>query len=276
MADVIALLLIASWAGAAAPDPVKIQQLYDKAFQLYKASEYGQALQTWNEILRLDPEQKSAREMIQNAREEIRRKNRQKLDVLYGHVDQGDYQKALVTLQTLIEEDESFPRYKNLQSALEGVSAIVPRAPARTKTWRMGVTGLGGLVGRREDLRLAHNGLRYALELDPKDEKLRRLLEWLLSRHPELASADQVTPGMGLIQYKNFLALNHIYDGKYHLAVDTANEVLALEPQDLTALKRLGTAYFSLGQKEKAREAWARALRLAPEDAQLKKFLQKL
>ena len=72
------------------------------------------------------------------------------------------------------------------------------------------------------------------------------------------------------------VAVHDIYDGKYHRAVGTLDEILALEPNDVLALKRLGSAYFSLGKKARAKEAWERALRLQPEDPTLKKFLAKV
>ena len=81
---------------------------------------------------------------------------------------------------------------------------------------------------------------------------------------------------MKLLDYKRLVGLHHIYDGKYHLAAQVLGEVLALEPEDLTALKRLGSAYFALGRRERARSAWTDALKLAPEDPQLMKFLKKL
>ena len=97
-----------------------------------------------------------------------------------------------------------------------------------------------------------------------------------LSHHPEFLNTDVVTPGMNLLEYKRSIALDHMYGARYHQAIDALNEVLSLEPDDLVALKRLGSAYYSLGLHKKAREAWTRALRLAPNDPQLKKFLARL
>lgn len=270
------LVPLTVWAFAEPVDQAKLKELYDKAFSQYSQGEYSAALHTWNDVLRLDPEQKTARKMIRDVREEINRKNRERLDKLYARVREGRYQKALLELQSLIEEDESHPRYGALQAQLEEVASIAPEEPAAGRAWRMARLGLEGALGRKPNRKLAYNALRYALELEPKEERFKRLLEWLAGRWPDLSGSDSVTPGMTLIEYKHFVALDQIYDGKYHLAVDTLNEVLDLEPEDLLALKRLGSAYFSLGRRAKAREAWTRALRLAPQDPQLKKFLKKL
>lgn len=278
------LLLLAALAGAAEPeapagkqvDQAKLNALYDTAFAHYKDKDYARALQTWNDVLRLDPEQKTARRMIGEVREEINRENRKKLERVYARLQAGEYPRALADLQLLIEEDESHPRYRDLQTGLEEVAAIVPDPVPTSHAWRMARIGVESALGRKRNVRLAYTAFRYAAEIDATDEKLRRLNEWLLSRAPELGGADAVTPGMSLMEYKHFVALDQIYDGKYHLAIDTLNEILALEPLDVLALKRLGSAYFSLHRRDKARQAWSRALHLAPEDPQLKKFLKKL
>jgi Flp pilus assembly protein TadD len=80
---------------------------------------------------------------------------------------------------------------------------------------------------------------------------------------------------MKLLEYKQMVALHQIYDAKHFQAVGTLNDILALEPNDVLALKRLGSAYYSLGRKKQARAAWERALKLSPNDASLKKFLTK-
>ncbi len=255
---------------------LKLQQLYDTAFTHYREGNYAKALQGWQDILRLDPEQKTARDLIKEAREEIRRRNKDRLDVVYTGLQAGDYKKALGSLDSLIEADAHNPRYEALRGALDEVARIVPKAPQKSKAWRLATGALYEVLGPKENVKSAYNRLRYAKELDKSEARFARLLDWLLARRPELALTDTVTPGMTLLEYKRYIALNHIYDGKHHLAVDVLNEVLAVEPDDLLSLKRLGSAYFSLGRAQNAREAWKKALALAPDDEQLKKFLAKL
>lgn len=255
---------------------LKLQQLYDTAFTHYREGDYAKALQGWQDILRLDPDQKTARDLIKEAREEIRRRNKDRLDVVYTGLQAGDYKKALGALDALFETDAHNPRYEALRGALDEVSRIVPKVPEKSKAWRLASGAVYEVLGPKENARDAYNRLRYAKELAPGDKSLARLLDWLLARKPELALTDTVTPGMGLLEYKRYIALNHIYDGKYHLAVDVLDEVLALEPDDLISLKRLGSAYFSLGRAQNARDAWRKALALAPDDEQLKKFVAKL
>jgi tetratricopeptide (TPR) repeat protein len=150
-----------------------------------------------------------------------------------------------------------------------------PRLPPQSKAARAAVLGLRGYLSLPPDLKLAHNGLRYALELAPEHPLYKKLLAVVTAEYPALANEDPVTPGMKLLEFKNYVAIHQIYDAKYHLAVMTLDEILQLEPDDLIALKRLGSAYFSLGRMDEARAAWTAALKLQPGDATLKKFIAK-
>lgn len=270
-----ALLAAALPLGAAespGSDPAQIKKLYDDAFRYFSSSHYSRAIQEWSAVLRLDPSQKTAGQMIRAAREKIDERDKSEQAKVFRQVAAGRYQKALVELQVLLDRDPLHPLYQTLQERLQRVSEIVPSAPARSRAWKAAVTGLEGYLSRTEDLQLAYNGLRHARELEAGERRFERLLDLVLAARPELA-AEKVTPGMSLLEYKAVVALNHIYDGKYHLAVDVLNQILALEPNDVVSLKRLGSAYYSLGRYAQARQAWKRALQLDPRDASLKRFL---
>jgi len=255
---------------------VVLQRYYDQAFGFYKAGDYGRAIQTWDDILRLDPEQKTARDMIREVQNNIEKANAKRLAAVMMHVKYGRYRSALSGLETLLENGNRTSFASSLQAALQDIVLIVPQAPDKTKAWRLAALSVNAAIGSNPDYRLAFNGLRYARELDPADPRIKRLLDWYLARHPEFANTDTVTPGMTFLEYKRSVALDHLYGARYHEAIDTLNDVLALEPDDLTALKRLGSAYYSLGLYAKARDAWTRALALSPRDTQLKKYLGKL
>ncbi|MBI4052031.1 MAG: tetratricopeptide repeat protein [Elusimicrobia bacterium] len=253
-----------------------IQQHYDQAFLYYRGGDYGRAIQKYNEILKLDPEQRSAKKMIEDARGKVESKNKDKIRKFYKLIEAGKYQKALLDLQFLLDQDPTHPKFVTLQGRLEKIIPIVPQASDKTQAWQIVLRGLKGYLGKEENLRLAYNGLRYSQELDPKDSRISKLLALFTSEHPEMARTDEVTPGMKFMEYKRFVSLNYIYDGKYHLAVDTLNEILDLEPRDIVSLKRLGSSYFGLGHKDRAQEVWTSALKLSPNDKQLKKFLEKV
>jgi len=253
----------------------QVRQCYDKAFEYYKAGGYSQAIQEWSEILRLDPEQNTAQTMIRQAREMIDQRDKQEQEAVFAQVRSGQYYRAWVAVQRLLERDPTQLLYRKLGRRLQRVSEIVPKLPSRGQAWAMALRGIEGYLGREEDLQLAYNGLVCATEFDPKDRRFSKLLTLVLEEAPELGR-ETVTPGMRLLDYKRQVALNYIYDGKYPLAADLLNQVLALEPNDVVALKRLGSAHFALSHFQEARKAWIRALTLAPNDEKLRKFLTNL
>lgn len=274
-------VLLAGWAAAATAEKPKLntqtmQEAYDQAFKAYQSGDYRKAISKWNDILRSDPTQSSAQRMIEQAREAMASKIKQYKAKVNEHIGLGRYRDALLDMQKIIDLDPSDSHARRLASRLEQVSEIVPAAPVDAgKAWRVAAAGLRGFLSLPQDLKLAHNGLRYALELSPGVPEFPKLLTFLRAEFPQLTD-DDVTPGMKLLEHKRLVALHHIYDTRYHAAIPVLNEILQLEPNDVTALKQLGSAFFSLGKKPQARDAWNRALRLAPNDATLKEFLARI
>ena len=221
------------------------------------------------------PEQTTASTMILDARQKILFATKLRRRRAFEFIAAGQYRKAFLELQALLDQDPGDPQLQALQSRLNGVIKLSPALLPRTKAGRAAILGLKGYLALPPDLTLAHNGLRYAVELAPDDELYARLLGLLIAEYPVLATLDPVTPGMTFLEYKHAIALHQIYDGKYHTAVLALNEILALDPDDLVALKRLGSAYYSLGRMAEARAAWLAALKLKPEDKTLLKFIAK-
>ncbi|MFI5361642.1 MAG: tetratricopeptide repeat protein [Elusimicrobiota bacterium] len=259
--------------------PVKlsplIQQYYQEALQSYAAGDYRQAIIKWTAIMKEAPEQTTAATMILDARGKIRLATRERRRHAFDFIAAGQYQKAFKELQALLDQDPGDPQLQALQNRLSGVIKLAPALIPTSKAAHAAVLGLKGYLALPPDLTLAHNGLRYAAEITPDEELYRKLLGLLIAEFPMLSTLDPVTPGMKFLEYKHYVALHQIYDGKYHTAILTLDEILALNPGDLTALKRLGSAYYSLGRMEEARSAWIAALRLSPQDKTLQRFLAK-
>jgi tetratricopeptide (TPR) repeat protein len=280
-AAVLAALLAGAPPALAADDkpPEKnsplIQKYYDEAFKSYTQGDYREAILKWTAIIKEAPEQTTAPAMILEARQKILLATKERRQRAFDFIAEGRYKDALQELQALLDQDPGDPQLQLLQTRLEGVIKLSPSILAKTKAAHAAVLGLKGYLTIPADLTLAHNGLRYAVELAPDEESFKKLLDLLIGDYPVLATIDPVTPGMKLLDYKNYVALHQIYDGKYHTAVLTLDEILILEPEDLTALKRLGSAYYSLGRMNDARAAWTAALKLAPKDQTLKEFIAK-
>lgn len=265
----------ASDAPPTAKNTPAIQQYYDEALKYYATGDYRMAVMKWTEILKEDADQRSAQTMILEARQKIAQLTRKRRLIISAHIASGRYSKARHELQALLDQDPGDPQLVSLQARLESVIQLAPQIAPADKAATMAILGLKGFLGLPPDHRLAHNALRYACELSMSEHRYDKFLALLLAAAPSLANEDAVTPGMKFLEYKHFVAIHQIYDAKYHLAVGTLGEILVLEPDDLMALKRLGSAYFSLGRMTEARKAWGAALALAPKDKTLLKFMKK-
>jgi tetratricopeptide (TPR) repeat protein len=211
-----------------------------------------------------------------DARSQIQRLTQARRKRAFTDISLGQYRKSLLELQALLDQDPGDPQLLLLQRRLQALITLAPKISSPGKAARAAVLGLKGYLSLPPNYKMAYNGLRYARELAPQDALYKNLLELLIADEPSLPSTDVVTPGLKLLEYKHRVALHQIYDAKYHLAILTLDEILALEPKDLLALKRLGSAYYSLGRRDDARAAWTSALKIAPQDATLKRFLSKL
>lgn len=276
----LALLLALQPAAAAERSKSKnspaVQQYYSEALDLYARENYREAIIKWTAILKEDPDQKTAQTMIETARQRIIALTKQRRQRTFDYIGEGDYRKASLELQSLLDQDPGDPDLETLQRRLDDLIKVAPELNPRARPGRAAVLGVKGYLTIPPDLKLAHNGLRYARELSPRNEVYQNLMDRLYADYPALASADAPTQGMKLLEYKHHVALHQIYDGKHHQAVITLGEILTLEPSDLLALKRLGSANYSLGRYGEARSAWSAALKLAPKDKTLKHFLSKI
>jgi tetratricopeptide (TPR) repeat protein len=157
------------------------------------------------------------------------------------------------------------------------VMAFVPQATGGEEEQTFIRKGAIAYVDGR-DLKVAVNSLRYAFNKNPHDEKLLNLLNMV---EKESGVADITRPLEGpeqftFIDQKVFDARQSIYDGHYDAAVRRAQDVLDLEPNNVTALQIMGSAFFLMDQKEKAVAIWRRVLELDPNNAAVRQFLRSL
>ena len=144
----IAILVSAPGARAAsAPESkaVVLQKYYDQAFGFYKAGDYGRAIQVWDDILRLDPDQKTARDMIREVQGNIEKANAARLAAILEHIKGGRYRSALSGLETMLENGNRTPFASALQASLEDIVQIVPEVPKRDKAWKLVVLSVNAV-----------------------------------------------------------------------------------------------------------------------------------
>lgn len=274
-----AAFFLAAVPAAAQPAPVppsEIREYYDKAFGFYTAGDYSKAMEYWNMVLRADPKQVTARNMIEEARQKMAGSSADLKGAFARLLERGRYADALGKLEELLATDPTNPYYLKTQRRLRRIAGLLPRKPGPAKQWNAAAAGIQAWVAEQEDLAFAYDALRFAAELAPSERALPKLVQVLEEEAPQLRLNDAKPANVGVLEHKKELALHSIYDAKYYLAVKELEGVLRLEPEDVTALKRAGSAYLQLKDYRQARQAWQKALQLTPDDEQLKEYLKAL
>lgn len=190
---------------------------------------------------------------------------------------QGNFVLAVQKFTRAREADPANAQVKAMLARLQTVISYVPQStgPDETSTFvRKGsIEYVNGV-----DLKGAVNALRHAFNKNPKDEKVLGLLNQVekeagisdLTRKPEGPEI------FGFIDQKIYDARQSIYDGRYDLAIRRAQDVLDLEPKNVTALEIMGSAFYLMDQKDKARLVWLRVMKLDPENKVVPQFLKQL
>jgi tetratricopeptide (TPR) repeat protein len=79
-----------------------------------------------------------------------------------------------------------------------------------------------------------------------------------------------------LIEQKIYDARQAIYEGKYDVALKRAQDMLDLEPNNETAFEIMGSAFYLMDQKAKAKTVWKKVLEINPNNKMVKQFLEQL
>jgi tetratricopeptide (TPR) repeat protein len=183
---------------------------------------------------------------------------------------EGQYQTSLETFreaERLLPQDDSI---KEIRRKLDGITPIVEVDVANgldSKLLRLAVTRY-----MENDPKRALNALTYASDKKIERAEMSRLRRLIETNHPEV-EAPHLPGGVSIIDHKLQTTLEAIYDGRYLSAIAECTDVLDLEPNNVLALTRLGSAYFAMNEKDKAKQIWTKALQLDPTNEVLRKFL---
>ena len=116
--------------------------------------------------------------------------------------------------------------------------------------------------------------ITYARQRWPKDASVGRLYNIIAKEFPETAANLRILPGITVIDQLLQDALDFIRTGRYIQAVSTLQRVLQLEPDNIPALTRMGSAYWAMEKKDIARANWQKVLDLDPENREVMMFLK--
>ncbi|MEK7766664.1 MAG: hypothetical protein AAB368_10530, partial [bacterium] len=160
---------------------------------------------------------------------------------------QGQYEEAMSLLGKGAEFNPYDPELKSALGKLKGITEVTSRETGGGKTADLLRRGLTAFIEGRP--KTALSTLYYVTTLSPGNAKAHRLLKLASLEYPSIAYEERIQPGMNLVEHKLYKALYAIYEDKFTVAVEECADVLELEPDNVLALTRLGSAYYALGQK---------------------------
>jgi tetratricopeptide (TPR) repeat protein len=252
--------------------------LYAQADAARAEGRQADALGLYREILKAEPAERRALRMATEIQREMLAGRYKEARALY-HA--GSYAEARDAYAAIIAENPEDASARFSLGRLEAIARAVPSATASARpgrAWDVARQGLPAFIQHdtaTSGERGAIFALWYASALVPEDAELASLRSAVEAAAPSAARAlEPPGEGMDLVSQYLFAALNHIYEGRYDRAVEECTLVLGVEPENVLALKRLGSAHYLLGNADRARAAWKRALALDPGDPEIEEFLQ--
>lgn len=244
---------------------------YTEAASSFAKGDYVKAIQHWQEVLNIDPNQIQPPKMIEVARLQIRAQIAPLEKMAVNLYINGKFEEALKKFQELIAYDPQSKEYQNKIDILTKVVKITSLEIKDDKISRLIRLGTKNLI--ENNSRVALMCYRYWNQLTG-DEKSKEFIELIKLISPEELAKEKLIEGIDLVEQKLSASLNYIYEAQYDFAIQECNDVLLLEPDNILAMKRLGSSYYGLKKLDMAKRIWSDALKHSPNDPELKKFLR--
>jgi len=122
------------------------------------------------------------------------------------------------------------------------------------------------------------NSFRYAYYKNPENDKLLALLNQIERENSmpltETFRTDVV--GWTIIDQKVYESRQSIIEGRYADALRKSQEIINLEPQNITALELMGSAFYMMDQPDKAREVWLKVMEIDPTNLIVPQFMEQM
>ncbi|MBI5210305.1 MAG: PorV/PorQ family protein [Elusimicrobia bacterium] len=191
--------------------------------------------------------------------------------------NEGNFTAAVQKLNSALDAQPGNKQVEAMLARLMAATSFVPSATGGEEIQSHIRKGVISYVDGR-DLRNSVNALRHAFNKNVKDEKVLGLLNMVEKEAgvPEITKRVDGPEQFTWVDQKIFDARQSVYDGKYDMAVKRSQDVLDLEPSNITALEVMGSAFYMMEQKEKALAVWRRVLELDPNNQAVKEFIQKI
>jgi len=189
----------------------------------------------------------------------------------------GYFGRAMEKLRAAMDADPGNAEIRRMVNRLQGAIDFVPDATGGDEVPTLTRRGIISYVDGK-DLRSSVNVLRHAFNKDPKNDRLLSLLN-MVEKEAGVSELTRKPEGPEIFTYidqRTYDARQAIYDGKYDLAMKRAQDILDLEPNNETALEIMGSSFYLMDQKEKAKVIWEKVLEINPNNAMVRNFLRQV
>ncbi|OGS11555.1 MAG: hypothetical protein A2234_02185 [Elusimicrobia bacterium RIFOXYA2_FULL_58_8] len=189
----------------------------------------------------------------------------------------GYFSRAVEKLRAAMDADPGNAEIRRMITRLQGAIDYVPNATGGEEVPTLTRRGIIAYVDGK-DMRAAVNVLRHAFNKEPKNDRLLSLLN-MVEKEGGVSEMTRKPEGPEIFTYidqRTYDARQAIYDGKYDLAMTRAQDILDLEPNNETALEIMGSSFYLMDQKEKAKVIWERVLEINPDNRMVKDFLKQV
>ena len=173
--------------------------------------------------------------------------------------ERGDYLSSRDYYNKIFADNPTDIDVKTIIGRLDEVAKVALRIDEHEPGRGHDAEGAGQLHRVDGNRKASMAGAWYAFQLNPSALTI-AVKGFLELKYASILSTMEAPVGdMNIIDQYLFAALNHIYEGRYDLAIQECTIVVELQPKNILAWKRLGSGYYAIGKKDKARETWERA-----------------
>lgn len=189
---------------------------------------------------------------------------------------QGNFKLSFNRIEAALEVDPSNSEAKRMSAKIELITNYLQTATGEGEEAVSIRKGVAAFV--EGDDKTAVNAFRYGYYKNPANMKLLAMLNKIEKdlgiNLTEPYREDLV--GFTIIDQKIYDARQGIIEGKYDQALMKCQEILNLEPGNVTALEMMGSAFYMMDQPDKARQVWLKVLEIDPTNKVVSEFLNQL
>lgn len=202
---------------------------------------------------------------------------RRMIQLGFDALRQGNFILGLQRLQQALDAQPNNKTLNNMIKRLEEVASLYPQSLGDGEIAAFVRKG-SALYVVGNDLKGSVNALRYAFNRNVKDEKVLNLLNLVekAANVPELTRRIDGPQIFSWVDQKVFDSRSSFQEARYDLVIRRCQDILDLEPNNVTALEIMGSAFFMLDQKDKAAVIWRRVMEIDPGNKTVRPFLEQI